>query len=389
MSSNYYTYGTNLRNKEFFTSTVKTSSGIKRFFSNIDADIYFGDKKIEDMVEFQFSVEEQKLPIFSYNKFYADVIVPGQRIVQGTFAINFTSGEYMSNVLSEIPDSVYNEIDFDEQKYNPGGDKKNSAIYNKNFDITLCYGDYKEESPSYNATVQTICGVQINNTGVALSAKTGEPILEVYSFIAKDFIDNIVDSGNGSSGNSGSNNSNSNSNNKDNSNGSNKGNSSSGNSNKEIEKIINNFKYKATYSKANTVPTLTVMIENTQNVSNKILSSCSSTAIVEITDKDIKNYKITGYNGTNFSTKTTLQGKYFKDKTDDSVESMQYAVDIDLSKNSGQGTRPINKKMNAYFTKNPSKTASATISFTLKVDGKTIDVSKDISINYSTSSTIK
>ena len=46
--ASYYTYGTNLRNKEFFTSTVNTDGKIKRYFSNIDADIYFGDKKMED-----------------------------------------------------------------------------------------------------------------------------------------------------------------------------------------------------------------------------------------------------------------------------------------------------------------------------------------------------
>ena len=38
----YYTYGTNLNDREFFTSTVQTPYGIKRYFSNVDSEIYFG-----------------------------------------------------------------------------------------------------------------------------------------------------------------------------------------------------------------------------------------------------------------------------------------------------------------------------------------------------------
>lgn len=191
-TSSYYTYGTNLRNKEYFTSTVNTSNGIKRYFSNIDAEIYFGNQLMEDIYEFSFSVEEKKFPVYSYNKFYPDIIVPGQRIVQGTFALNFTNGSYMRSVLENIDDSILNTSYFEEEVYNPSGDSKNRALWNKNFDITLGYGDYKSENPSYNATCQTICGVQINNMGKAISSKTGEPILEVYSFVAKDFIDEEI-----------------------------------------------------------------------------------------------------------------------------------------------------------------------------------------------------
>lgn len=38
-----------------------------------------------------------------------------------------------------------------------------------------------------------ICGVQIMSMQKAISARTGEPILEIYSFIGKDFIDEEID----------------------------------------------------------------------------------------------------------------------------------------------------------------------------------------------------
>lgn len=127
--SSYYTYGTNLRNKEFFTSTVNTNNGQKRYFSNIDAEIYFGNEDItHEILDFNFSVEEKKLPIYSYNKFIPDLIAPGQRIVQGTFALNFTEGAFMRNLLSKIDNSIYNTTYFEEETYNPGGEAKNRAL---------------------------------------------------------------------------------------------------------------------------------------------------------------------------------------------------------------------------------------------------------------------
>ena len=80
------------------------------------------------MVEFQYTVDQKNLPIFSYNKYYADVIVPGQRIVQGTFIINFTDGKYMDNLMEDVPNSVYNELAFDFNVYNPGDDSKNKDL---------------------------------------------------------------------------------------------------------------------------------------------------------------------------------------------------------------------------------------------------------------------
>lgn len=391
MSSSYYTYGTNLRNKEFFTSTVKTDYGIKRYFSNIDADIYFGDKKMEDMVEFQFSVEEQKLPIFSYNKFYADVIVPGQRIVQGTFILNFTDGKYMDTVLSEIPDSVYNETTFDQEKYNPGGNSKNSALFNKNFDIMLCYGDYKEDNPSYNSTVQTICGAQINNTGVALSAKTGEPILEVYSFIAKDFLSSVLDEYNtgtddtdngndtGDTGDGGDTNNTTN-------------NNTSGVSDLDLTiTAIYTPQIGSTYG------SIEICLWHTNAKNKGILSNFSKTAILDITDENVINIDI-GSNNTNFSTKTTLEGKYSR-KTDQGVneagenignfvyERLIYSVSIQPKEyngieQNGQATRPIIKKLNKYFSNNPDSSVKGTISYSLTIDSKTSDYKDDVDIAF-------
>lgn len=395
MSSNYYTYGTNLRNKEFFTSTVNTNYGIKRYFSNIDADVYFGDKKIEDIVEIQFSVEEQKLPIFSYNKYYADVIVPGQRIVQGTFILNFTDGKYMRSVLSEIPDSVYNETTFDQEKYNPGGNSKNSALFGKNFDIMLCYGDYKEENPSYNATVQTICGVQISNTGVALSAKTGEPILEVYSFIAKDFLDDALEEYTTGDNNKDQNEDvkgdNDNKDTKDD-------NTKDPSSNADL---TSGAYY--TPQVGSTYPSLNVYLYHTVAESKGMLANFSKTAILDITDERVINFDV-GDKATNFSTKTTLEGNH-KIRTsqgqnesgegmgDFVYEMLFYTVSIQPKKyngieQNGQQTRPIIKRLDRFLVENPSEAVKATLSYSLTIDGKTSNYTEDLQITFNSSNSI-
>ena len=184
----YYTYGTNLSDREFFTSTVKTPYGTKRYFSNVDSEIYFGNILMEDIYKFDFSVEEKKLPIFGYNCFYADIIVPGQRIVNGTFVVNYTNSEHINNVLSKIDDSIMNKTVLESETYNPGDKERDMPLWSKNFDIMLGYGYYKSDLPTYNANCQTICGVQISGMQTVLDT-TGQPIMEVYSFIAKDFVE--------------------------------------------------------------------------------------------------------------------------------------------------------------------------------------------------------
>lgn len=191
MSSSYYKYGTNLQDREFFTSTVNTSNGVKRYFSNIEGEIYFGNKLIEDIYKFDFVVEEKKLPLYGYNCFYPEIIIPGQRIVQGSFVINFTNGAYISNVLNEIEDSILSNNIVECETYNPSGTDRDLAIWGKSFDIMIGYGYYKTDQETYNATCQTICGVQITNKQNVIDT-SGEPIMEAYSFIAKDFIDGDV-----------------------------------------------------------------------------------------------------------------------------------------------------------------------------------------------------
>ena len=144
-TKDYYTYGTNLGDREFFTTTVQTPYGIKRYFSNVDSEIYFGNVLMEDIYKFDFVVEEKKLPIYGYNCFHADIIVPGQRFVSGSFVLNYTNSAHITDVLSRIDDSIMNKSVLESEVYNPGGKERDKPLWSKNFDIMLGYGYYKSD----------------------------------------------------------------------------------------------------------------------------------------------------------------------------------------------------------------------------------------------------
>ena len=184
----YYTHGKALREREFFTSVVQRPTGTKRYFSTIDAEIYFGEEYMDDIVRLDYSVEEKKLPIYGFNSYYASKIVVGQKIIQGTFAINFTKTGHVTNIIKKISKSVY-AADIEELSY-VNCSEKNKPLWDKSFDMLIGYGYYKhpiETTQTYNATCKCLIGCMLTGMQEVLDT-SGEPVMEVYSFIAKDIV---------------------------------------------------------------------------------------------------------------------------------------------------------------------------------------------------------
>lgn len=182
---NYYTYdSSNLRERNKYTSTVDTKYyGVKRYFSSIDTAVYFGADAVEEIVAIDFTIQEPKLPIYGFNSFFPNRLITGRRTITGTFAINFTKTDYLANILKNIDDSVL-ASDYDVIIQRCYGNEPH-IIFDKEFDITIGYGYSKIDSPSYGASMQSLLGVRIVEYRQALDTE-GNPILDMYSFIAKD-----------------------------------------------------------------------------------------------------------------------------------------------------------------------------------------------------------
>ena len=196
ITMHYYTYESNLRDRNKFTPTVNTTYGTRRYFSSLDTEIYFGSQQIDEIVAFDFTVSEPKLPLYGFNSFHANRVISGRRMIQGTFAINFTHTNNMIKILRTIEDSIIAN-EYDSIVYRCEGDDTtglgigNSPVFDKTFDITVSYGYGKTSDPTYNGCYQTLVGVQIVEYRQALDTD-GNPILDMYSFIAQDVQWNVT-----------------------------------------------------------------------------------------------------------------------------------------------------------------------------------------------------
>lgn len=192
MTQPYYVHGTNLPNRNKYTSVINVADTNKRYFSNIECEFYFGSHRFYDMVEFMFQIEEIPKKIYGYNSFAPTLIVPGRKEINGEFRINFLEGGGFISFLKSVEGSVmgnkmYNTITYCPDAYPTWGGA------NKSFDILIGYGYYKSKNKTYNATCQSLLGVTITGMRQELDT-TGQPITEVYSFTAKNYVEKDFES---------------------------------------------------------------------------------------------------------------------------------------------------------------------------------------------------
>ena len=163
----------------------------KRYFSSIDAEIYFGGLEntfIDEIVQISWTMEQATLPIYGYNSYTFDDLVIGSRQITGSFIINFTKSNFLYDVLRKAESinraSYYtNESDETALDLSSLFDMERKAAWNKSFNIVIGYGDYKRGGS--NTTMVLLYCVQLTGCQQALGVD-GQPIGEVYSFIAKD-----------------------------------------------------------------------------------------------------------------------------------------------------------------------------------------------------------
>lgn len=170
-----------LGNKTLFTNLVKNQNNLNvRYFSGIDAEIYFEDVYIDETVQISFNVQQQAMPLFGYNSYVYDDIALGARLVNGQFTINFTKSNYMYQVLDTLSAMKNNN-----QTSVVKNISSRAPLWNKTFDIYMSYGDAKQSNRVSNSTILVLKKVSLTSCSQEIDY-SGNPIFETYSFVAKD-----------------------------------------------------------------------------------------------------------------------------------------------------------------------------------------------------------
>jgi hypothetical protein len=162
--------------------TVHNING-RRYYSTIDATIFLNGKIIEEVVQLQWTVEENVMPLFGYNSYVWDEIARGSRIVSGAFAINFTVPDYLEQLVNNTSDD--SSIAFKNTGKMLTKDE-HSARWAKGFTIGIGYGS--KDSIIGEQPCKFLEDVQLKSSGQALDTQGGQ-LVEIYQFIAKDWHD--------------------------------------------------------------------------------------------------------------------------------------------------------------------------------------------------------
>lgn len=179
----YFTHGVHSSHRDLISSTTQYEGQLKRYFSTLDAEIFVGGERLLDIVKLDFSYEEKKMPFYGFNSFLPSRMFVGQKIIQGTFIINFTEPGYIAKLLQRIPAS---NLQSKSELLGQACSIENAPLFGKAFDILIGYGGYNvEHEKSFRNTHQILEGVYINGYQQILDL-SGEPVLEMYSFIAKN-----------------------------------------------------------------------------------------------------------------------------------------------------------------------------------------------------------
>ena len=212
---------------------------IPTYYSGTQAQIFFGDILIDEVNYFQYATVTNRTPIYGYASEEFDLVARGNKIIQGSFSINFVEANYLQIISQAMQESISfkekglgtrlpADVDLDSdlnstlrnnselngssflgrQAVNQVKDIGNTEFraYAKSlglnrlktdgtidtmgnkfenipkFDIYMVLGDYTD--PDADHTVRIIRDVYLIGQGQTVAAN-GEPIAETYSFIGK------------------------------------------------------------------------------------------------------------------------------------------------------------------------------------------------------------
>ncbi|AOQ24713.1 hypothetical protein MTAT_20580 [Moorella thermoacetica] len=74
----------------------------QEYFTGADINIYFQGVFIDEVTSLEFQLTQNFKPIYGYNSYVYDTLAAGQRIIQGSFTINFKETNYLEKKMSAL-----------------------------------------------------------------------------------------------------------------------------------------------------------------------------------------------------------------------------------------------------------------------------------------------
>ena len=187
--------GTSNKRLEDVPPITNLSDGI-RYYSAVDGELYFGDIFIDEVTNISWNVQQQTMPIYGYNSYTFDDIAVGSRLIQGQFAINFTKSNFLTNLqnntsaFKQVSRRMYADDNPQTTSFSDYRKQLHLPMWDKGFDIVIGFGKVNgsisslTSSSPYSTYVILNC-VQVTSSTIQLDYN-GNPVQEVYTFIARD-----------------------------------------------------------------------------------------------------------------------------------------------------------------------------------------------------------
>lgn len=146
---------------------MSTESYPYTYFSGANVTVLLANKDLIECAGISFVVNEANQPAYGYASNLYDVVLPGRRIIQGSFVVNFNTSEGQHFLVKENLDH-------------------NSFLTETPvFDIKIKYGDQAPVSGNVEESFITLQNCFLISRGQTIQVSENV-ILEEYGFIARN-----------------------------------------------------------------------------------------------------------------------------------------------------------------------------------------------------------
>ena len=181
-----------------------SSAELKRYYSTIDAEIYFNGEWVEDITNISWFITQNTKPLYGYNSYIFDDVAQGNRIINGNFTLAFTGPNKMeeaiavANTESTATSSGTTYENIEEFLNDTGANNSIQTarelikmpvhfnVWSNKFDIDIVCGEKEQLGGDPVHIILKDCYVTSDSTGRV--GENGSPAMDTFPFIARDFI---------------------------------------------------------------------------------------------------------------------------------------------------------------------------------------------------------